>query len=313
MSSARLLGRLLAAIVALLGASLIAFALGVIAPGDPAVAALSQGGDVIPSAEAIAALRAEWGLDQPLHVQYLSWLGRVLQGDLGTSYFSGEPVLVELGRRLGATLLLAISATLVATVLGVGMGVICVLWRDSLLDMVLRNVSVLLASLPGFLIGIFFIALFAEILQLVPTSGYGTPAHLVLPTLALSLGETARLLRLTRTQLIDEVQRNYMVTARAKGRTRTAAILRHALPNTLINVLTSLGLYVGEIIGGAAIIETIFAWPGLGQLAVDAIRQQDVPVAQGVVLLSASIYVSVHLLVDVLYGVIDPRFRRGVA
>lgn len=305
--------QLLSALPVLLGATLIAFGLGVLAPGDPALLALDQGGDGQPSAAAVAALRAEWGLDQPLPVQYFNWLGRVLRGDLGTSYFTGEPVSNELLRRLGPTLVLAASATLLAAGVGVGAGMLCALWAGSWLDGLLRSVSVVFASLPGFLVGIIVIALFAEWLQLLPTSGFGTPAHLILPAIALSLNEAARLLRLTRTQLLDVLRQDYVRTAHAKGLRGRVVALRHALPNGLINVITSLGLFLGAILGGAAIIETVFAWPGIGRLAVESIRRQDYPVVQGFVLLSAATYVLINLLVDLCYGIVDPRVRTEAA
>ncbi len=307
MNGAFLTQRLLLALPALLGATMIAFALGVIAPGDPALAALSSGGDFEPSQEAVDALRAEWGLDQPLPLQYLNWLGRVCRGDLGTSYFSNEPVSEVLGRGLVATLLLALSATTVSSILGVGLGVICALWAGSWADRLFRIGSVGLASLPSFLVGIILIAWFAEGWRLIPTSGYGTPAHLILPVIALSIGEAARLLRLTRTQMIEVLTQDYVRTARSKGLPQRITIIRHALPNVLINVLTAIGLHLGAILGGAAIIETIFAWPGIGRLAVESIRRQDYPVAQGFVLFSAAIFVVVNLVVDMLYGLIDPR------
>jgi peptide/nickel transport system permease protein len=309
MSSRLILERLLTLVPVLLGATLIAFLLGVLAPGDPAAAALDQGGDFEPDPAAVAALRAEWGLDQSLPMQYANWLGRVLQGDLGVSYFSRRPVLDELFQRLGPTLLLAFSAAGLSALVGIGAGVACALWAGSWLDSLLRNASVMFASLPGFLTSIVLIALFAEWLRLTPTSGYGTLSHLLLPALALSVGESARLLRLTRTQLVETLRQDYVRTARAKGLRERVVALRHALPNGLVNVVTSLGLYLGAILGGAAIIETIFAWPGIGQLAIESIRRQDYPVAQGFVLFSAAIYVAINLLVDLLYGVIDPRTR----
>lgn len=309
MSGNVLLRRLLAVLPTLLGASLIAFVVGVLAPGDPAEAALNQGGDLVPSPAAVAALRSQWGLDQPLPVQYLTWLGRVVRGNLGVSYFSDRPVLDELLQRLGATLVLALSATTLSACLGISAGMFCALWAGSWFDGLLRTSSVILASLPGFLTGIILIALLAEWLRLVPTSGYGTPAHLLLPALALSIGESARLLRLTRTQFIEILRQDYIRTARARGLHERVMFLRHALPNVLVNVISSLGLYLGAILGGVAIIETIFAWPGIGRLAVESIRRQDYPVAQGFVLFSAGVYAGVNLLVDLLYGCIDPRVR----
>lgn len=301
------LRRLLAILPALLGTTAIAFALGFLAPGDPAVEALSQGPYDTPDPQAVAALRREWGLDQPVPVQYVKWLTRSLRGDLGVSYFSRRPVAEELLRRLPATLLLAFSATGLATLIGISAGLVAALRAEGWVDRGLRLGSVILASLPGFLTGIILIALFAEHLRILPTSGYGRLAHLILPTLALSIGESARLLRLTRTQLLDVLGQEYIRTARGKGLTFLAVAVRHALPNTLINVLTALGLHLGEILGGAAIIETIFAWPGIGRLAVESISRRDYPVVQGFVLLTGGLFIITNLLVDLLYRALDPR------
>ncbi len=309
MSRAALLRRLIAMLPTLLGATLIAFVLGVVAPGDPAVEALSQGPADMPAPEEVAALRAEWGLDQPLPVQYVRWLGRVLRGDLGRSYFDDQPISEELARRLPATILLACAATLLAVLAGVGAGIVAALDQGGWLDEMLRVGSVVVASIPGFLTGLLLIAFLAEPIPFIPTSGYGRPIHLLLPVIALSVGEAARLLRLTRTQLIEILQQDFARTARAKGLTGRLVTLRHALPNVLLNIATAGGLFLGAILGGSAIIETVFAWPGIGSLAVQAITRRDYPMVQGFVLFSAAIYIGVNLLVDLSYSLIDPRAR----
>jgi len=312
--NARLLvRRLLAGVLALLGATLIAFALGVIAPGDPAVQALRQGPFDEPDPLAVLELRHRWGLDRPLPLQYLHWLGRLSRGDLGVSYSTRERVITELGRRLPATLLLAVTATALAAVLGVAGGLVCARWAGGPLDALLRTLSGIVASLPVFLTGMLLIVVFAEQLRALPTSGYGSLAQLVLPALALGLGEAARLLRLTRTQLVDELARDYVRTARAKGLARGRVALRHALPNVLLNVTTAVGLHFGAILGGAAVVETVFAWPGIGRLSVESVFRRDYPVVQGLVVLSAALYIAVNLIVDLLYSVVDPRLRVGGA
>ena len=286
---------------------MIAFALGFLSPGDPAVEALGQGPYDTPDPRAVAALRREWGLDQPVPVQYVKWLQRCLQGDLGTSYFSRHPVSEELFRRLPATLLLAFSATALATVIGISTGLMSALWAKRWVDGIFRLSSVIFASLPGFLIGILLITVFAEHFRLLPTSGYGRLAHLILPALALSIGESARILRLTRTQLLVVLSQEYIRTARGKGLSSSTIAIRHALPNAMLNVLTALGLHLGEILGGVAVIETIFAWPGIGRLAVESINRRDYPMVQGFVLLSGGLFIGVNLLVDLLYRALDPR------
>lgn len=311
MSSRTALRRILAMIPALIGSSIIAFALGVLAPGDPAYMALSQSATGEPRAEAVQELRAEWGLDDPVPIQYLKWVGRVFQGDLGVSYHSGRTVSEELGQRLPATLRLALAATTLAVLIGISSGVLTALFAGGPVDGALRVSTVLLASLPGFLVGLILILVFAETLGILPTSGYGSWQHTVLPAVALATGPAAQLLRVTRTQMLDVMGQDYIRTARSKGLHPGVVALRHGLKNALINVLTVVGLYFAAILGGAAIIETVFAWPGIGRLAVDSIGRRDYPVVQGFVLLSAVIYVLVNFAVDVLYSVIDPRIRAG--
>ena len=304
-----MLRRVTAALAALLSTSIIAFALGLLAPGDPAVEALSQGPQSTPNPAVVAELRRQWGLDQPVVVQYLRWLGRAVQGDLGTSYFTRRPVAEELALRLPATLLLAGAATLLATVVGVGAGIGAAWWAGGWLDATLRLSSVTLAALPGFLLALLLITGLAEQGRLLPTSGYGTAAHLVLPMLAISMGEAARLLRLTRTQLVEVLRQDYIRTAHSKGLAPSRVALWHALPNALLLVLTAVGLHLGEILGGAAVIETIFAWPGIGRLAVDSISRRDYPTVQGFVLVSGGLFILVNLLVDLLYSTLDPRTK----
>ena len=303
--------RLLAMIPALIGASVIAFALGVMAPGDPAYMALSQSAMGEPRPEAVQELRQKWGLDDPVPVQYVKWLGRVLRGDLGVSYYSGYAVTDELLQRLPATVLLATVATTLAVVVGVLTGVFAALFAGSSVDGLLRVSTVLVASLPGFLIGLLLILVFAEVLGVLPTSGYGTWSHVLLPSATLATGPAAQLLRVTRTQMIDVLRQDFMRTARSKGLHPSVVAIRHGLQNALINVLTVVGLYLAAILGGAAIIETVFAWPGIGRLAIESITRRDYPVVQGFVLMTALIYVLVNFAVDTLYSVIDPRVRVG--
>lgn len=309
MSRPLLVRRALAGLLALLGASLIAFALGVIAPGDPAAQALRQGPFDEPDPAAVAALRRQWGLDRPLPRQYLTWLGRVGRGDFGVSYASRKPVVQELREGLPATVLLALTATALSAVVGVGAGILTAWWAGSPLDALIRTGSVLVASLPVFLVAMLLITVFAEELRVLPTSGYGTGRELVLPAVALCIGEAARLVRLTRTQLVEELGRDYVRTARAKGLPRRRVLLRHALPNVMLNVTTALSLHLAAILGGVAVVETVFAWPGIGRLAVEAVFRRDYPVVQGLVVLSGALYVGINLVVDLLYGVLDPRVR----
>jgi len=294
---------------ALLGASLIAFVLGAIAPGDPAVESLRQGPYDEPNPAAVAALRLEWGLDKPSPIRFGVWLGRVVRGDLGTSYFSHRSVRYELASRVPATLLLAIVSLFISVLAGITGGMLCATHPQGSFDRIALLLCSLFASLPVFVLAVLLMLIFSEHLRWLPTSGYGGWKHLILPAVALSVGESARLLRLTRAGLIEALSGDYVRTARARGLAERKIIIRHALPNVLLVVLTAVGLHFGAILGGSAIIEVIFAWPGIGRLAVDSITRRDYPVIQGFVLLSAVVYAVINVVIDLLYLQIDPRLR----
>ncbi|QGP93849.1 Glutathione transport system permease protein GsiC [Neomoorella glycerini] len=306
-----ILRRLGAGIPTLLGITLIAFLLGVIAPGDPAAEVLRLGGMTEPTQEEIQAMRQQMGLDKPLPVQYMNWVGRALQGDLGTSYMTGRPVAGELLSRLPATALLALAAVTFAVLFGIPLGVLMAIKSDTFMDHLGRAGALTLTSMPGFWLAILLIGLTAERLHLLPTSGFGTWQHLLLPAIVLGAGTSATLMRLTRATLLDVLGQDYIRAARAKGLSSGVVVLRHALPNAFIPLLTVIGLNLGHILGGSVVVEVIFAWPGIGRLAVDAIFRRDYPVIQGYVVFTGLVFLSLNLIVDLLYRLLNPQVRLG--
>ncbi len=307
-----LLARVAALLPVLLGVSLLAFALANLAPGDPAEQVLRQGGQE-PSPEQVQVLRHQLGLDAPFAVRYARWLAAVLHGDLGRSYADRRPVAQELARRFPATLELAAGALLLALAIGIPGGVLAAVRRDTLFDHACRTVALLLASLPGFALALFLIYLFAVRLHLLPVAGYGGGdlRHLALPALSLSAATAATLLRLTRASLLEVWGMEFVRTARAKGLSEPAILWRHALRNALLPTVTVAATSFGRMLGGAAIVEVIFAWPGIGKYVVDAIYARDYPVIQGFVLWMGATFVLVNLATDLLYRRIDPRIRLG--
>lgn len=305
-------GRLLSLLPVLLGVSLLAFALANLAPGDPAEQALRQGGQE-PTREQVVALRRQLGLDAPFTIRYVRWLGNVVQGDLGRSYTDRRPVAGELARRFPATLELASAAMAIALVAGVTGGVVAAVKRDSMFDHACRMASLLFASLPGFALALGLVYVFAVRLRLLPVAGFsgGDLAHLTLPALALSASTAATLLRLTRSSLLEALQLDFVRTARAKGLAERVVLWVHALKNALLPVVTVAATSFGHMLGGAAIVEVIFAWPGIGKYVVDAIYARDYPVIQGFVLWAGVVFVAVNLLTDLLYRQLDPRIRLG--
>jgi len=277
-------------------------------PGDPATVLISQGGG---SAEDIADLREQLGLDDPLPVQYVAFMGRLLQGDLGTSLVSHRPVTDAIGEQLPHTMALATSATVLSVALGISMGVMAATHQGSWVDQLCITLSVLGVSLPILLSGLLFILLFSLVLGWLPATGQGSWRHLVMPSLVLSLASTGTIARLVRTQMLEVLPADYVTVARAKGVTEQVILWRHALRNALIPVITLIGLQFGALLGGTVVTESLFSRRGLGRLVVDAISWKDYPLVQGVVILGAAIYVGVNFLVDVSYGLLDPRIRRG--
>lgn len=276
--------------------------------GDPAAVMLQSGE---PSKEAVEQLRKNLGLDKPVHVQYGIFLKDLVTGDLGTSYRSGESVTTMVKDKMGATMVLTLGGILVALLIAVPVGVLSAVKRGSVTDFLGRMFSLVGISFPNFWLGIMLIIIFAVNLKWFPASGYEGFKYLVLPSVALGLVLSGILARLIRSSMLETLNQQYISTARSKGITEWAVIIRHALRNALIPTVTFVGLQFGTLLGGAVIIEQVFAWPGIGRLMIDAIVQRDFPVVQGTVMILAFLMVMVNLLVDISYGFIDPRIKIG--
>jgi ABC-type dipeptide/oligopeptide/nickel transport system permease component len=300
-----LVRRLLLTIPVLLGVATLVFALIHLVPGDPAQSML---GDSAPP-EDVARLRQTLGLDDPLLVQYKSFLGGILKGDLGRSFRYGTPVTTEIKSRLMRTLQLAMAAMGVAIVFAVPLGIIAAVWRGTGIDHAAMTVSLVGISMPNFWLGPLLAILFAVVLGWLPVAGTGTPAHLVLPAVTLGAALSAILARMTRASLLEELRELYVLAARARGVSRTRAVLRHAFRNSLIPIVTIIGLQFGAVLTGTIITETIFAWPGVGRLLIQAINFRDYPLIQGCILFISMTYVVMNLLTDLTYGLLDPRIR----
>ncbi len=297
----------------LFGVSLILFAIMRLAPGGPE--AVLIGGDLSP--EVAAQVRARLGLDRPLLAQYAGWVLAAARGDLGRSFKTGDPVAALVLDRLGPTLQLTGGALALALAVAVPLGVLAAVRRNTIWDALASSVSLFGVSFPSFWLGIMLILLFSQTLGLLPPSGlseYGREGdlgarmrHAVLPTLTLALIQMASFMRFTRSSLLEVLQQDYVRTARAKGVPDRRVIWRHALRNALIPVVTVVGLSLPVLVGGAVLTETVFAWPGIGRLAVGAVFERDYPVIMGVNLMVSAVVIGGNLLTDLAYCVIDPR------
>ena len=289
----------------LLGVATLVFALIHLVPGDPAQVMLGESA----SASDLTELRTRLGLDKPLLVQYREFIAGLLKGDLGTSFRYNTPVAREIGQRLGRTAELALAAMVVAVVVAVPLGVLGALYRGRWIDQLATTVSLLGVAMPNFWLGPVLAIVFAIYLGWLPVSGTGTWAHLVLPAVTLGGALAAILARMTRATLVDELRELYVLAARARGIARGRAVVAHALRNSLIPVVTIIGLQLGAVLTGTIITETIFSWPGVGRLLIQAISFRDYPLVQGCILFIAVTYVTMNLLVDLVYGFLDPRIR----
>jgi ABC-type dipeptide/oligopeptide/nickel transport system permease component len=295
--------RLLAAIPTLFGVTVAVFMFVHLLPGDPA--RLMAGQDATP--EAVALVRHALGLDKPLLVQYAIYLGGLVRGNLGVSNRDSVPVAVHVAQALGPTMRLTLAAMALAIALGLVAGILAAVRHNRPLDFITTSASMLGISLPSFVLGLALIWIFAVDLRWFPTGGDRGAASLVLPAVTLGLGAAALIARLTRSEMLEVLGQDYIRTARAKGQVPAVVVYRHALRNALIPVVTVIGLQFGFLLSGAVIVETVFAWPGIGRLLIDAIAFRDYPVIQGVVLVFSLEFVAVNLLTDLLYAGIDPR------
>lgn len=308
-----LLKRLLATIPVMGVVALFVFSLLYLSPGDPAAVIA---GDIATEAD-IARIRAQLGLDQPYLVRFGGWLWDLLHGDLGTSIFTSLPVSTLIGQRIEPTLALTVCTLIVAVGLAVPLGVLAAARAGGWVDRIVMAVSVLGFSVPVFVIAYGLILLFSVQLEWLPVQGYRSLTegvwpfvrHMILPSVALGIVYMALIARITRATMLDVLSQDYVRTATAKGLTQNAVLMRHALKNAAVPIVTIIGIGVAALIGGVVVTETVFAIPGLGRLTVDAILRRDYPIIQGVTLLFSAVYVLVNLLVDLSYSLFDPRIR----
>jgi ABC-type dipeptide/oligopeptide/nickel transport system permease component len=286
--------------------TVLVFSMQVLLPGDP-VDMMTLGQPIDQATK--EGLRRELGLDRPVHEQYLAYLGGLLRGDLGRSVRTRRPVSEEIVERYPNTLRLAGAGMLVAVVLGVATGVLAAVYRDTLVDLGVSVLSTLGLSVPAFWLGLLLIFQFGVHWQWFPVMGYDSWRHLVLPAITLGLILSAAIARMVRSSLLDVLRLDYVRTARAKGLAASVVLWRHAMSNALLPVITVIGLQAGALLGGAFIIEVVFAFPGIGELAIKAIQFRDFPLIQGVTLVVAITTVALNLVVDVLYGVVNPQVQ----
>ncbi|MER7276099.1 ABC transporter permease [Dactylosporangium sp. NPDC000244] len=301
--------RLASALVVMWGAASLIFVVIRLAPGGPAVVLLGPDADP----EAVAELTARLGLDRSLPEQYLTYLLDVVRLDFGESYRLDMPAMEAVLNRLPASIELAATAAVIAVCAGLALGLLAGYRRGGALDRITSTLTIGLQAFPTFWVGIMLILTFSLVLRLLPSSGVGTPAHMVLPAVTLSLPFTAIVARLTRSSVVEELEEPYAGTARAKGLTDRQVLLGHALRNSLIPVLTVVTLQFGALIGGAVVVENVFAWPGLGSLIVSAVAGRDYAVVQAAALTIAGVIVLLNLVADLLNARLDPRIRLGNA
>jgi ABC-type dipeptide/oligopeptide/nickel transport system permease component len=300
-----LLRRLVLTIPVLLGVATLVFALIHLVPGDPVQSMLGESA----SQEEVEQLRHALGLDRPLLVQYQSFLAGLVRGDLGRSFRFGTPVAEEIRSRLFRTIQLALAAMLVALLIAIPLGIVAAVNRGTAVDHAAMTAALVGISMPNFWLGPLLAILFAVHLGWLPVAGTGTIWHLVLPAATLGAALAAILARMTRASLLEELRELYVLAARARGASRVRAIVRHAFRNSLIPVVTIVGLQFGAVLTGTIITETIFAWPGVGRLLIQAINFRDYPLVQGCILFISFTYVMMNLLTDLTYGLLDPRIR----
>jgi ABC-type dipeptide/oligopeptide/nickel transport system permease component len=303
--------RLAQAVFAVLAMTILIWSLLPLTPGDPAERIL-RGSGLEPPPEQIEALRRDLGLDRPVWVQYQIWMNGLLHGKLGISYRSKEPVEREIGRRIGATLLLTTAGVLVALSLALPLALLAARYQDRWPDHLTRVLAMIGTSVPSFWLGLLLLDLVAVRLQWTTALAKPDWSHVWLPALVLGLGFSSTLMRLLRAGLLGEMGRRYTLVARARGAGQWRVLLRHALPNALLPSINALAIGVGGLLGGAAIVETVFTWPGMGLFIVGAIGSRDLPVIQGFALISAAIFIAVNLSADLLAAVLDPRLRHQV-
>jgi len=297
--------RLLSTIPVLIGISLLLFFMLRMLPGDPAQVLAGQ----MATPDEVELIRHQLGLDRPVHVQYAFFLGRLARFDLGRSARTQNPVTEEIWARLPNTMLLAVVAITLACLFGIPAGIISAVRPYTWIDYVVTSTAIFGISMPVFWLGLMLVVVFAVWLQWLPAGGTGSWRHVILPSFTLAAFVVAFIARMTRSSMIEVLSQDYTTTARSKGLKEQVVVIKHALKNALIPIITVIGLQFGMLLGGAVLTETVFAWPGVGRLIVDSILARDYPMIQGAILVFGLLYILVNLVVDLLYAYVDPRIR----
>lgn len=302
------LKRILSLLIILLGLSFLVFAITTLLPSDPVQQLLaSMGAEQDP--EVIAQMKKEYGLDESFIVQYKNWLSGVLQGDLGKSVHYGTSVNEVLERKLPNTIKLAVASFILTIIISFPLGILSALYHKKWVDKIIRWLSFLGLSMPGFWVGLLLIYWLSVRMKLLPVNGSESFANLIMPTITLSIGLSALFIRRIRSAMLEQMKQDYTVGAKARGVGKARIILRHVLPNSFLTLITLLGIAFGDLLGGTMIIETIFGWNGIGKTGIEAISNRDYQLIQGYVLWAGTIYVVINLLVDISYKYLDPRIR----
>ena len=311
MTKKQILARIGQIVLVLLGISFITFALVMLAPGDVVRQMIAGNEDIIVSQTEIDALRAELGLDKPFFFQYLDWLGRALQGNLGFSYMVKKPVVEALWEGLPGTVLLSLASLFMMMVVSIPAGIYSAVKRGSIVDNIVRIFTFMGVSMPGFWVGLMLLWILGLKLDLLPIVGGEISLEtLIMPSLTLAIAMASKYTRQVRTAILEELHQDYVVGARARGMTESHILWKEVLPNAMLPLITLLGLSLGNLLGGAAVIEMVFQWPGLGRLAIEAITYRDFQLVQGVVVWIALMYMVINLVVDMSYNHLDPRLRK---
>lgn len=306
----RLINRLIQLVITLIGVSFLTFCLTYLSPGDPAAMVL-EASDTIVSQEIIEQTREEMGLNDPFLVQYGNWLLGVVQGDMGISYSTKKPVMKKLMEGFAGTVLLALTTIILIMVISIPLGIFSATHRNKIPDFLVRIFSFIGVSIPSFWVGLILLYIFGLKLGLVPIATAKVSfSGLILPALTLAIYQSAKYTRQVRTVILDELHQDYVIGARARGLSEKAILWKHILPNAILPLITLLGMSIGWLLGGVAVIETVFSWPGIGKMAVQAITMRDYPLIEGIVLWIATVYTVINFLVDLSYSYLDPRIKK---
>lgn len=306
----RLINRLIQLVITLIGVSFLTFCLTYLSPGDPAAMVL-EASDTIVSQEVIEQTREEMGLNDPFLVQYGNWLLGVVQGDMGISYSTKKPVMEKLMEGFAGTVLLALTTIILIMVISIPLGIFSATHRNKIPDFLVRIFSFIGVSIPSFWVGLILLYIFGLKLGLVLIATAKVSfSGLILPALTLAIYQSAKYTRQVRTVILDELHQDYVIGARARGLSEKAILWKHILPNAILPLITLLGMSIGWLLGGVAVIETVFSWPGIGKMAVQAITMRDYPLIEGIVLWIATAYTVINFLVDLSYSYLDPRIKK---